>query len=194
MKDEYVSLIPAKDANNAIQWTMIHGSHIGQGGGYPDIDLSPGGGNYKIIYTIFDVNNLGIKFDPTVVNNNSQPKALNAIWISEGSGSEKKAGAYPEQISQVQLQKAASQLVVTDKNSDAVVLNYKLNFLDGANHTVTPIDPEIRNGGSSFYNYFDSGTVALLLGAAVLALTALLWVSHFNSRKVQNPAAGTKGP
>lgn len=194
MKDEYVSLIPTRDAANSIQWTMIYGSHIGQGGGYPDIDLTQGGGNYKITYTIFDVNGLGIKFDPTVVDNSAPPKALNAIWIAEGSGSQKRAGAYPDQISQVQLQKGASQLVVTDKNSDAVVLTYQLNFLDGANKPVTPIDPEIRNGGSGFYSYFDSGTVAMLLGAAVLALTALLWVSHFRTRKVQNPAAGSKGP
>jgi hypothetical protein len=191
MDKEYITLIPAR-VGNSVEWTMVYGSHVGQGGNYPDIDLdSPT--DYRITYTIADVNKLGIKFDPAVVDAAAKPKAINGIWMVEGSGAQKHAGAYPLQIDGVGLQKSGTELVVTDKNSEAVTLTYKLNFVGPAElGTITPIDPEIRNGGGNGGIFANFDIVNVLLGGAVLALTALLWVSHFRGRRTtaQNPAAG----
>ena len=182
MTDEYISLVPARDANNVIQWTMIHNGWVGQGGNYPDVDLPKNQPNTKIEFTIVDINGLGIKFDPKVVDNASNPKAVNAIWIAEGSGSPKAAGAYPTQIDQVQLIKNNSKLVVTDKNSDASVFTYQLNFVKpGTTEAIPPIDPEIRNGGGG-KNYFNVDALSLVLGFTVLALVGLMWVGRLRNR------------
>ena len=191
MKDEYISLIPTRGPDNAIQWTMIHDGHVGQGTNYPDVDLPPDGKPSKIQFTIVDLNNTQITFDPTLVDNNSKPKALNAIWIADGSGGQKKAGLYPEQISQVRLQSNNTQLVVGDKNSEEVVLTYQLNFKGpaGSTESIPAIDPEIRNGGGGGF-YLNMDTVAAVLGLAVLALTALLWFTHFRSAKTKAQGPG----
>lgn len=191
MDKEYITLIPTP-VNNSIQWTMIHNSHVGQGGNYPDIDLS-NPKNYQITYTIADINKLGIKFDPKVVDPVSKPKAINAIWIVEGSGTQKHAGAYPSQIDQVKLQKAGTELVITDKNTEAVTLTYQLNFVGPTTlGEITSIDPEIRNGGGNTGYFYNVDIINVILGGAVLALTALLWVSHLRNRRrtAQTPATG----
>jgi hypothetical protein len=186
---EYISLIPTRDQNNAIQWTMIHDGKVAQGANYPDVDLEKGSGNSTITFTIIDLNRTGIKFDPELVDGTSNPKAINAIWITEGSNTEKVAGPYPSQIDKVQLQSKATELVVGDKNSAEGVFTYQLNFVNPANtnESVTPIDPEIRNGGTG-RTFTSMDAVAAVLGLAVLLLTGLLWVGHLRNAR----AAKTK--
>lgn len=186
MKKDYITLIPVRDTTTgAIQWTMIHGDKIGQGGNYPDIDLDKGD-DYKITYSIVDINSLGIRFDPRVIDANSKPKAINAIWIVEGSGVQKQAGAYPEQIDKVGVQGLGKQLVVDDKNSgDPVVLTYQLNFVGPRELGPIPsIDPEIRNGGGHGVDFLSMEAVAAVLGLAVLALVGLLWFTHWRNGRV----------
>ena len=183
MKGQQVILIPQADpTSGAIQWTMVHDGYVGQGGNYPAVDMPNGNQNDNIVFTIVDINKLGVSFDPTVVDNGTKPKALNAIWIATPSGAQKKAGAYPAQIDSVKLQNGNSQLIVGDKNSDDSVMTYQLNFVR-AGQPVTSIDPEIRNGGGNKAQFFSVETVAVVLGLAVLALVGLQWFTQMRNRK-----------
>lgn len=196
MKKDYVTLIPVRDDAGAIQWTMIHGEKIGQGGNYPDIDLDKGD-DYTITYSIVDIDNLGIQFDPRVVDPGSKPKAINAIWITEGSGVQKSPGAYPEQIDHAGVQGNGRQLRVNDKNSDAVTLTYQLNFVGPRELGPIPsIDPEIRNGGGHGVDFLSMEAVAAVLGLAVLALVTLLWFTQWRSGGVrtEKPNVGGQNP
>jgi hypothetical protein len=183
MKDEYITLIPTPVAGNTIQWTMIHDGDFGQGQNYPSINLQNDGPS-QIKFTIVDLNSTGITFDGTSVDSSSNPKAINAIWIVEGSTTNKAPGAYPTQVNKVQLQNTGKELVVKDKNSDDAVLRYQLNFKPPANSTliVPPIDPEIRNNGGGRGFDLNMDAVAAVLGLVVLGLVGLLWVSHFRKR------------
>jgi hypothetical protein len=182
MKGQEVVLIPQSAEGGAILWTMVHGGEVAQGGNYPAVDMPKGNISDNVIFTIVDVNKLGVTFDPKVVDNGSKPKALNAIWIAEGSGSPKAAGPYPGQIDSVKLQKAATQLIVGDKNSDDTVFTYQLNFVRGG-QPVTSIDPEIRNGGGSKAQFFSLETVAVVLSLAVLVLAGIQLVSQLRNRR-----------
>ena len=197
MKHDHVTLIPARtNGTGPITWTMIHDGKFGQGGNYPDIDLDKGD-DYRIIFTIVDINNLGVRFDPTVVDPGSKPKAINAIWIAEGSGVQKNAGAYPEQIDHAGVQGNGQQLRIDDKNSDAVTLTYRLNFVGPPElGTITPIDPEIRNGGGHGVEFLSMEAVAAVLGLAVLALVGLLWFTQLRSGRVraEKPNVGGQKP
>ena len=185
MKGQQVVLIPQLAEGGAIQWTMVHGGMVGQGGNYPAVDMPKGNLKDDVVFTIVDINNLGVTFDGRVVDNGSNPKALNAIWIAEGSGSPKQAGAYPGQIDSVKLQSSARQLVVGDKNNDDAVLNYQLNFVRGG-QPVASIDPEIRNGGGNQVSLVSWEAVAVvLIGAAVIALAALQWASYRRIKRMQ---------
>jgi hypothetical protein len=171
---------------------MIHGDKFGQGGNYPDIDLDKGDG-YKISYSIIDINNLKIKFDPAVIDASSKPKAINGIWIVEGSGVQKQPGAYPGQIDHVGIQKAGTQLTVGDKNEDPVVLTYQLNFVGPRELGPIPsIDPEIRNGGGHGKDFLSMEAVVAVLGLTVLALVGLLWFNQLRSRgmRAEKPNVG----
>ncbi len=195
MKHDHVTLIPARNSEtNAITWTMIHDDRFGQGGNYPDIDLEKGH-DYTIKFSIIDINNLGIKFDPRVVDPSSKPKAINAIWIVEGSGEPKKEGAYPDQIDQVGIQGAGKQLTVGDKNSgDPVILTYQLNFVGPAQlGTIPSIDPEIRNTGGHGISFASAETVAAVLGLTVLALVGLLWFTQWRSSRTRAEKPGVGG-
>ena len=57
-------------------------------------------------------------------------------------------------------------LTFIDKNNNKVplILKYQLNFDDQQGNAVTPIDPDITNGGHSFFT-----PTALLITAAVIA-------------------------
>jgi hypothetical protein len=107
---------------------------------------------------------------------------LNAIWIVESSGAQKKAGPYPAQIDSVKLQNGNTQLIVGDKNSDDSVMTYQLNFLRGG-QPVASIDPEIRNGGGNQFQMFSLETVAVVLSLAVLALVGLQWFTQMRNRR-----------
>jgi hypothetical protein len=196
MKDEYITLIPTPVTNNTVQWTMIHNGSIGQGKDYPNIDL-PNDGQSKIEFKILDLSNTKITFDSTVVDPNSNPEALNAIWIAVGSGNQKKAGPYPGQINQVKLQDYNKNLIVKDKNSDDAVLTYQLNFKapQGSTLNVPPIDPEIRNGGGGGI-HFNLDAIAVALGLITLALVGLLWIGQRRSSrmKAQSPQASQRPP
>jgi hypothetical protein len=184
MSGEQVVLIPQSVNGGPVQWTMVHDGSVGNGGNYPPIKLPDGGPKDDITFTIVDINGLGIKFDPAIIDASSKPKAINAIWIVEGSGSQKKAGAYPAEFDKVSIQGNGQQLVVSDKNSNGDVYTYQLNFV-GSDPTqkITSIDPEIRNGGGTKAQLFSLETAAVLLSAAVLLLVAVQAFGYFRARK-----------
>jgi hypothetical protein len=182
MKGQEVVLIPQAAEGNAVTWTMVHDGKVAQGSGYPAVEMSKDKKKEDITFTIVDINNLGVTFNPTVIDNGSNPKALEAIWIVP-KGATKKGGPYPAQIDSVGL-KSGTQLVVGDKNSDGSVMDYQLNFLRGGNRT-TSIDPEIRNGGGTKAPMIGLETVVVLLSVAVLALVGLQWVTHLRNRRAK---------
>jgi hypothetical protein len=185
MADEFVQLIPARDqTTGTIQWTMVYDDHVGGKGSYPDIDLS-NNGQTKFIYTIVDVNNLGITFDPRPVPN-SQPQVANALWVSAGSGTQKTAGINSTQIAGTPvLQNGNKQLKFFDKNSNYDVLTYQLNFINSNNlsENVTSIDPEIRNNGGGGITQKLIQNFEFVIAAAVLLAIVTFFVGRALGRR-----------
>ena len=108
-------------------------------------------GPHDIIFIINDTDNIGVKFDPTTAN---------AFWVTPGKGQHLGSASHDSanQLGNVTIP-TSSVLIVPDKNdnkgSQPLWLSYRLNFVDDNNHPVTPIDPDIKNGGgSNFVSYF----------------------------------------
>src|SRR5918995_2112004 len=110
---------------------------------YPDITLGRGTGKHTIEFVITNDNTgKGIKFA------NTDP-----LWIKKGS---QPTGPSGDPQIEPPTGNGTTKLTFVDKNDKPdkadpapYVLKYQLNFVDKDNKTVTSIDPDIKNGGTT---------------------------------------------
>ncbi|MCL6730832.1 hypothetical protein [Sphingomonas hankyongi] len=174
---------------DGIEWKLCNVSKNACGSGkpqdpYPAIDLGPNTGPQDVIFVINDPAHLGIKF------------ATNAFWMMPGKGKHPTNPSVDSnnQITGV-LQPSPSVLIVSDKNNgNQQWFSYRLNFVDNANNTVNPIDPDWKNGGGGGTHAMSNplATAGLLLSLA--SLLAILFVIYQNSSLRRMIAGGRSGP
>ena len=120
---------------------------------YPKLDFAKGSGDHNIKIDIANGN--GITFAQT-----------NPIWIQPTT---KPTGPIVDsQINQI-TGAGTTSLSFHDKNSDAMLLKYQLNFTGG--NGLMAIDPDIQNGGKgmpSIEYWFVAAAIALALVAFIL--------------------------
>jgi hypothetical protein len=154
-----------------VKWELcdVAANACGGSGDYPQIILPAKSGPYDFTVTIKNPIR-GIRFAPVA---NDPTSADAALWVMLGQGQ------HPHQHgngSNGQIQNptltSATTLKFTDSNSNpsAMWLSYRLNFVDNQNHTVQPIDPDIKNGGTNLFN----PTAVLLTAAGVAALVSII--------------------
>ena len=166
MPAQLMRVIPAKAKDGEIQWTLCHQAPAksevcGVEPNYPTVILGKNTGEHVFTVTIDDPNNLGITFsgDPLWIQAKTKPKQhvidQNQIFdVTPGP----------------------AKLVFKDRNKDdPVLLVYQLNFVGGDQKPVKPIDPDIRNGGTTIDG--DNQTALLLAGIALLMLLGAIWLS-----------------
>ena len=150
---------------------------------YPTIDVPKGKGQYDFVVTIKQPIQ-GIAFAPGPGGPND---ASAALWVTTGQGQNPGQGNNSNgQITQATL-KNPTELTFSDMNGNNGVLwlSYRLNFAQNGNKSVNPItqnaktthsiDPDIKNGGTSFTGGINP--TQLLVGSAIVALVVSLIVS-----------------
>ena len=126
---------------------------------YPKLDFTKGSGDHNIKIDIANGN--GITFAQT-----------NPLWIQQNTKPTTPIVSPTSQIDPSQITGAGTtSLKFHDKNSDAMLLKYQLNFAGG--NGLMAIDPDIQNGGKGMPWY--ENTVVLVLAGAI-ALMLLAWV------------------
>ncbi len=126
---------------------------------YPKLDFTKGSGDHNIKIDIANGN--GITFAQT-----------NPLWIQENTKPTSPIVSPTSQINPSQITGAGTtSLKFHDKNSDAMLLKYQLNFAGG--NGLMAIDPDIQNGGKGM-PWYESTVVLVLAGA--IALMLLVWV------------------
>lgn len=162
MADHSITLRPVQQPDGNIQWTM-NGFGPGQ---YPPIQLAPKE-EHKLTYTIVNPPGLSINFDPAMVQSGST-SIYNALWIQKDS--KPSTAVQSDQIKKVTV--TPTELTFKDKNSGPpMTLVYQINFVDAAklNAKVTPLDPELKNGGGNTVFVQDP----LVLAAIVVSVAAI---------------------
>ena len=176
MGAQVIEVTPASGQGGAIDWTLCYNQKCGGAGNYPAVDLAAKSGAHMMIVTIKDPANLGIGFDPQ-----------DPLWIQANS---KPTGPIVGPNSQISDVTRANKitLVFMDKNKGpGMTLKYQLNFVGADNQKVTPIDPDIRNGGGTVALFGAAEAAAFFIGAAVSLVLAVLWFRRVAARR--NPAA-----
>ena len=144
---------------------------------YPDITLVPNSGAQPFQFKIVNDNTgLNITF-----------AKANPIWV--GASGPPTGPGVNSQVHQV-AGGGKKTLTFVDKNSlpsstqpAPVTLTYQLNFVDKQGNPVTSIDPDIRNGGKTFFGSYE-GQVA----AVVTVIALLLLVLWYRARAARNVA------
>ena len=141
---------------------------------YPKVDLAKNTGDHTIKIDIANGN--GIVFAQT-----------NPLWIQENTKPTSPIVSPTSQINPSQITGAGTtSLKFHDKNSDAMLLKYQLNFSGG--NGLMAIDPDIQNGGKGM----PSTQYWLVAGAILLlALVAFVWIRRRMS--VEGPSGTGTG-
>jgi hypothetical protein len=169
MADENINATPTL-TNGQITWTMCDANgKCSAPGSYPAVDLGhhffPSTTHFNISITN-DQTGMGIVFAP------APPPQTNdgPLWVQ--AGSKPTAATVDPHIDNVN-GAGTTTLKFTDHNKgSAVDLYYRLNFVDSKGQKVSPIDPEIKNGGSTI----GFSTEAFVVAAVVLI--ALITVAY----------------
>ena len=99
-------------------------------------------------------------------------------WIYEGNDCPPPKGVDSKQIPEQHIECDASVLSFVDKNNGkARTLTYQLNFEDSKGRPVTPLDPQIKNGGGT--GGFVSYLLPLAGGIALLGLAYVAYEAFF---------------
>ena len=142
MANQTLDFTPTKNADGTVSWSLcIKGGACGTGTDpFPAVYVHHGNADVKFDANIVnDQTGMGIKFAPT-----------NPIWVQQGA---KPTGPGVD----TQIYDISNSVPTTLKFTDAncnhgdVVLKYQLNFVDSGGNPVTPVDPDIHNGGSGAY-------------------------------------------
>jgi hypothetical protein len=129
-QEKDVELIPTPPAG----WKVKHGSNVGTSpGNYPKIDFGQNSGPHLVIFTLKDVPGVQPTFN-----------ADDPIWVQAGNASPTQPGI-DTQITDWAIFDGGKTLVLLDSNSQAGDLSYRVK----ADGYAPPLDPIIRNGGST---------------------------------------------
>lgn len=130
---------------------------------YPDVTVATGIVNEPFQFKIVNDNTgLDIKFADS-----------NPLWVQQGA---KPTGpGVDPQIPQAPGGAGTKVLTFVDLNDNQgqIVLKYQLNFTDGKGNPVTPIDPDITNGGKAFA--YETSAMVVAIGVAVMAILLFAW-------------------
>jgi len=126
---------------------------------YPKLDFAKGTGDHNIKIDIANGN--GITFAQT-----------NPLWIQQDTKPTSPIVSPTSQINPSQITGAGTtSLKFHDKNSEAMLLKYQLNFAGG--NGVMTIDPDITNGGKGLPIF---SAVQIVAAIGLIALLVLVWV------------------
>jgi hypothetical protein len=140
---------------------------------YPKLDFAKGSGDHNIKIDIANGN--GITFAQT-----------NPLWIQPDTKPTSPIVQPTSQISQI-TGAGTTSLTFHDKNSDAMLLKYQLNFAGG--NGLMAIDPDIQNGGKGMPMYSTWEIVAVIGLAALLVL--LVWRLNVRRNVARSSGTGT---
>ncbi len=178
MSNHDIRLIPAQRPDGTIRWTMDYdGKHGNSPSNYPEIELLKNSGSHHLIFTIENPAGLSINFDPSMVQVGAQ-SIHNAFWAQRNS--KPLTAVLHEQIKSVKIDSTKMTMNVHDKNQGTPkTLVYQINFVDTANPAVkvTPLDPEIKNGGGhaiALQNYVAIAAGVLAVAIAIFVVRRLL--------------------
>ena len=186
--DADLTATPTFDANGSVtSWQLCYkssnatttapgSSDCGDGKSsspYPKLDFTKGSGDHNVKIDIASGN--GITFAQT-----------NPLWIQQDTKPTSPIVSPTSQIDPAKITGAGTtSLSFHDKNSDAMLLKYQLNFAGG--NGVMAIDPDIQNGGKGMPTYSTWEIVAVV---GLLALIVLLaW--RLNVRRSVARSSGT---
>lgn len=168
--DADLTATPSFDSNGSVtSWQLCYKSastatstQCGDGKSsapYPKLDFAKGTGDHTIKIDIANGN--GITFAQT-----------NPLWIQRDTKPTSPIVSPTTQIDPAKITGGGTtELKFHDKNSEAMLLKYQLNFAGG--NGVMAIDPDITNGGKGMPWYENSVVLGL---AAAIALMLLVWV------------------
>ena len=140
---------------------------------YPKLDFAKGTGGHNIKIDIANGN--GITFAQT-----------NPLWIQQDTKPTSPIVSPTSQINPSQITGAGTtSLKFHDKNSEAMLLKYQLNFAGG--NGVMAIDPDITNGGKGMTTY---STFEIVAAIGLIALIVLV-VWRLNVRRSVARQSGT---
>ena len=176
-KQQYVYLVPQRDAQNVISWFWLYNGQSGPASNFPVIEAKKNGGAHDIYFTVFDPQN-AIKF---AGYDGPNPAQAIGIAVKPATGQKPKSGIVTGgEIKNVSYDQDGAQLLLDNTNKKDVTLVYTLNFVDSSNNNqpVTAIDPELKNGGGG--TGADTLTTVSLVIAGVLlgALISVLIVRY----------------
>jgi len=167
---------PSMEANGQIAWSYCQtdGACGTAAGHFPPISLpqQQNGAPATPVTITIAPNNLGITFAP----------GHDAMWLQQGAGNCPQSQVWdpgtPPQITGF-ARVSNTQIKFNDVNSKVADLTYRLNFVNTNQQAVTPIDPDIKNGGTNLWGGVN--TTQLLIASAVVALVVSLIVSLISS-------------
>lgn len=167
--------------NGQVAWTLCYTNPQPDQCGnskatYPSVTVPQNNGAQPFQFKIVkDTTGLNIQFssDPIWVQANSKPTGpgVNGQIINL-AGNSTKTLTFVDQ-----------NTLPSSTQPAPITLTYQLNFTDGQGKAVTPIDPDIRNGGKTFFGSYE-GQVAAVAGVIALLLL-VLW---FRARAARNVA------
>lgn len=135
---------------------------------YPKLDFAKGTGDHNIKIDIANGN--GITFAQT-----------NPLWIQQDTKPTSPIVSPTSQINPSQITGAGTTtLKFHDKNSEAMLLKYQLNFTGG--NGVMAIDPDITNGGKGMPWYQNSISL-VIAGVVAIAVVLLLWRRRMSAER-----------
>ena len=134
---------------------------------YPKLDFAKNTGDHTIKVDIANGN--GITFAQT-----------NPLWIQENTKPTSPIVSPTSQINPSQITGAGTtQLKFHDKNSEAMLLKYQLNFANG--NGVMAIDPDITNGGKGMW--YQNSISLVIAGVVAIAVVLLLWRRRMSAER-----------
>jgi hypothetical protein len=170
-----ITVTPTQRADGTIAWTLCYRTNCGgpaQGTNYPEVKLPATGESQDFTVTIGQPD-LGLIFDQ------------DPLWMAPGKGKKPTVGQHGNsQIHNVTVNSDGKVLTFTDENSNLFPkwFSYQLNFVQGSKKVV--LDPDWKNGGGGFSNYFGTfeATIVTLVAAALLLLLGA-WIGRFTLRR-----------
>lgn len=167
-KQQYVYLFPQRNDENVVSWFWLYNGQSGPASSFPVIEAKKNSGGHGIYFTVFDPQGT-IKF--AGYNGPDTSKAI-AIAEKQPTAPKPKTGIDTKgQVKEITFKEDGNQLFLDNTNKKGMTLTYTLNFVDSSTgQPVTPIDPELKNGGGGTISYDAYVVAGAILITAMLTL------------------------